>query len=105
VPYFFEILNEDLGGWPLVEKRSNILSSVDLLTRLAKYGYQPFVSVGVQPDPKNSSLYALQVSYSNFKLIILMQENKSYLNSFLLYNTGFTTRSHTSRNLRSRRFC
>lgn len=63
-------LLKELGGWPVVEGNSwkdTNFTWTDLLIKFRKLGLGTtyFTEMSVDPDPKNSSKYIIQVSKEN----------------------------------------
>lgn len=57
-----EIINDQLGGWPMFNDKENSLTPFELIGRISKYKTLAFMSIYVGANPKNTSLNIIRVS-------------------------------------------
>jgi hypothetical protein len=76
------IVNNELDGWPLLHNISNNLSPLELMIRLNKRDFQPFISISLEIDLQNTSSYIIQVNCYCSPLIFLNLKDKKNLNSY-----------------------
>lgn len=63
-----KVINDELGGWPMISGKSNPYSSLELLKRVNKYILTDFVIITVGANPKDPFRNIIKVGY--FFLII-----------------------------------
>ena len=59
--YLKNIIDDELGGWPLISNKDSAFSSLELINRLSKYKSVPLFSVIVSPNPKNTRKNIIKV--------------------------------------------
>ena len=60
--YINKIIDQELGGWPILTNKENIFTSIELLTKISKYDTIGLININVAPDPKNTSIKRIKVS-------------------------------------------
>jgi hypothetical protein len=56
-----QVIDDQFGGWPMVNSKENPLSPIDLIKRISKYKNLFFMSVYVGANPKNTKLNIIRV--------------------------------------------
>jgi len=61
--YIKEFINDQLGGWSMLNDKDNNLTPFDLINRISKYKALTFMPVYVGANPKNTKLNMIKVSF------------------------------------------
>ena len=56
-----KVINDELGGWPLISGKSNPYSPLELLKRVNKYELADLVAITVGANPKNPDRNIIKV--------------------------------------------
>ena len=59
--YMKQVIDDQLGGWPMLTSKENTLSPIDLVNRISKYKNLFFMPVYVGANPKNTKLNIIRV--------------------------------------------
>lgn len=59
--FFYKYINEDLGGWPILDQQLNNISIIDKLIKLKLTESSQIFEVFVSANPKNPTLNILRV--------------------------------------------
>ena len=59
--YLLEILNNELGAWPLLTNNENSLSTLELMKRIHKFKLSSILSFNLINNPKNPDFKTINV--------------------------------------------
>lgn len=81
VSQLMQFVNNQLGGWPIINPSLNITNDdvVKKMLNFHKYGLRPFVDVYVTANPKNSDAYILRVGDISASIWVDLEKDLSTL--------------------------
>ncbi len=60
--YLKQIINDQLGGWPLLSNKDNAYSALEVMKRINKFKYLTIMPIYVGANPKNTKVNLIKVN-------------------------------------------